>query len=51
MRRTGFLLALGVLAVLLAACGNKGELVKPGAAPPPPTSTSGSDVKPGTQPR
>ena len=28
-------LALAITAVLLAACGNKGELVRPGEANPP----------------
>jgi predicted small lipoprotein YifL len=35
MRRTGFLVASLVLSVLLAGCGNKGDLVKPGTEPAP----------------
>jgi hypothetical protein len=35
MRRTGLLIASFVLTVLLAGCGNKGDLVKPGTEPAP----------------
>jgi len=35
MRRTGLLIASLALTVLLAGCGNKGDLVKPGTEPAP----------------
>ena len=46
MRRTGLFFVCAAVIALLAACGNKGDLVKPGTAPPAKKTTATAPASP-----